>query len=106
MQMNFFQGLILFAVAMMVSAMIWWFRCLFMRNRVGGKHTGITVIVSSGSSPGELEQSVKGLQCLVDCGELPRNTSIVIEDAGMDLETARMAQILARENPSVIIRKL
>jgi len=91
---------------MMASALIWWLHCLFMRGRIGGRHTDITVIVSSGNSPGELEQSVKGLQCLVDCGELPRTTSIVIEDAGMDLETARMAQILARENQSVIIRKL
>ncbi len=102
--MNWLQGIILFAVAMMVSAMIWWFHCLFTRGRVGGEHTGITVTVSTGNCPGELEQSIKGLQCLVDCGELPRNTSIVIEDAGMDLETARMAQILARENPSVIIK--
>lgn len=103
--MNWFQGIILFAVALMVSAMIWWLRGLFLRGRVGGGHTDITVIVSSGDSPGELEQSVKGLQWLMESGELPKTTSIVIEDAGMDLETAQMAQILARENPSVILRR-
>ncbi len=104
--MNWFQGMILFAAALMVSALVWWVHCLFMRGRVGGGHTDITVIVSSGDSPGELEHSVKGLQWLMYNGELPRTTSIIIEDAGMDLETARVAQILARENPSVILRKL
>lgn len=103
--MNWLQGSILFAVAVMVSALVWWSHCLFMRGRVGGKHTDITVTVFSGDSPAELEQSIKGIQWLIDSGELPGNTSIVIEDAGMDLETARVAQILTRENPSVIFRK-
>lgn len=99
--MTFLQGALVVFAAALLTGILWEIKTRLYRRSVGGKKTRVTVIVTSEGSPGELEQSVKGLLWLMETGAMASGTDIVIKDAGMDGETAHMARILVRENPSV-----
>lgn len=99
--MTLFQGAVLVLMAAGLACGLWSLRRALFRGAVGGKKTRVTVVVTSEGSPGELEQSVKGLLWLIESGALAGNSTVLIKDAGMGREAAQMARILERDNPSV-----
>ena len=101
--MTFLYALFAICAAALLMALLWQVKSRLYRRSVGGKKTKVTVIVTSEGSPGELEQSVRGLLWLMDNRALDPATGIVIKNAGMDRETMDMARILAREYPSVTL---
>ena len=101
--MTFLHAAFAICAAALLTVLLWQAKSRLYRRAVGGEKTRVTVIVTSEGSPGELEQSVRGLLWLMDSRALDPATGIVIKNAGMDSETLDMAKILAREYPSVTL---
>lgn len=101
--MEFLQALAVICLAGVLAILIWFAHSRFFRRSIGGEKTKVTIIVTTGGSPGELEQSVKGLLWLMSNNTLSPQTKIVIKTAGGSREIAEMAQILERENPAIIV---
>ncbi|MDR0951913.1 MAG: hypothetical protein LBM18_03215 [Oscillospiraceae bacterium] len=99
--MWFYEVLTVLTLALGLTLGIWELRRLLLTRRIGGKNTAISVVITAGKSPAELEQSVKGLINLIAEGRLDASTEIVIKNALDCLETAAVAEILARELPVV-----
>lgn len=99
--MTFIQISIIVLLFALLMLALWEMKFWLLRGRIGGKRTGVTVIVTANGSPAELEQSVKGILWMIDNKQLDPKTRIVIRGSEANSETAEMARILERENGAV-----
>jgi hypothetical protein len=90
------------AVTAALIIFFWYLRGLLLTPVPLGRNMRINAVVRvTGSSP-NLEATADGLLWLIQNGTLPVN--IIIEDAGMDGETRRTAELLARDNSRIWLR--
>jgi hypothetical protein len=92
-----FDAFAVLALALALTIGIWELRRLLLTRRIGGENLGISIVITAGKSPAELEQSVKGLMSLNEEGRLAASTEIIIKNALECLETAELAEVLSRE---------
>lgn len=90
-----------FVLSLSIILLIWAVRGRLLRPDIGVKNSRVTVIVPAGADSERLEREIRGLRWLRDDGIL--NANILIVDAGMDKETAQIANSLTLNNPSVLI---
>ncbi len=91
------------AVAALVILLVWTLRGLMLTPVRTGADTRIRVTLSVRGADAMLEGAVGALLWLDANGTLP--CEIAIRDLGMDEETARVAEALAREGRVTIIRE-
>ena len=90
-----------FVLSLSIILLIWAVRGRLLRPDIRVKNSRVTVIVPAGADSERLEREIRGLGWLRDDGIL--NANILIVDAGMDKETAQIANSLTLNNPSVLI---
>ena len=90
-----------FALTLSFLLLIWTIKGLLLRPSKRGKSLRITALITAGSGTKNLEREVTNLRWLRQDGRL--NADILIVDAGMDSETAELAGLLRRRDPSLLI---
>jgi len=99
--MEAFEIVMAFVLSLSIILLIWALKGRLLRPVIGGKNSRVTVVVAAGKDSKHLERAICGLRWLKDDGILMADVLIV--DAGMDNETAQIADSLARNNSSIQI---
>lgn len=99
--MDVLEIILAFVLSLSIILLIWALKGRLLRPVIGGKNSKVTVIVAAGADSDRLESEISGLRWLRDDGIL--KADILIVDAGMDRETAQIANSLARNNSSVLL---
>jgi hypothetical protein len=90
------------AVAAALIIFIWYLRGILLTPVPLGKNMSISAVVRVCGSCRELEATADALLWLVRNGTLP--VDIILVDAGMDEESRKVAEFLARDNRCIKLR--
>jgi len=90
-----------FALSLSFLLLMWTIKGFLLRPAVCGRCSKITIVIMVDEKTKNLEQEVAGLCYLREDGKL--RADILIVDAGMDSQTAEIAESLLRKNPSLRI---
>lgn len=92
-----------FLLALAFLLLLWTVKGFLLRPTACGKNLRVTTLITADGNAKDLECEVTSLRWLREDGRL--NADIIIVDAGMDNETAELAGILQRRDPSLMICK-
>ncbi len=92
---TFFEFIITVLISFLVILVIWLIYGRLITPVKAGKGEKLYIVVCASGSTPDLSQTAMGVRWLVKNGRL--DTDLIIADSGMDAESRKMAEIIARD---------
>ncbi len=90
-----FEFIFTFLISVLVIFAVWMIYGKLITPVKGGKGEKLYLVVSANGSAPDLSRTAKGMLWLAKSGRL--DTDLIIADGGMDFESRKMAEIIARD---------